>query len=406
VLERLSEAEQAWLADGAFRLLVPLRGTTGKAIGMLALGEKKSELPYSSEDRSLLAAVGASGGLAFESRTLRERQSDSGPSTDSQYGRLAAAECLTCGRVYAQAEGATRCECGAGLVEAAIPPVLAQKFQIDRRIGAGGMGVVYLASDLTLGRSVAIKTLPRADANETWRLRREARAMALVNHENLAMIYAVESWNGAPLLVQEYLPGGTLADRLAQGRLPVGDVLALGIVLGRLLETIHAIGLLHRDIKPSNIGYTGNGTVKLLDFGLAQIVTRRDASSSHVLPPDESGARRIAALGHATQQALGTPAYMAPEAIRNERPSVSFDLWSLAVVLVEALIGRNPFLADTVLDTLGRIQRMDVAVVLAGLPANPEMAQFFAAALAADRRRRPATAADFVRRLTTLRDHG
>ena len=400
VFARLDDAERSWLADGGFRLLVPFRGSEGGLGGLLALGEKKSELPYSSEDRKLLAAVGASGGLYFERRRgftpTPPRPLGSSPETVSR----AAVECTVCGLVVDGRPDS--CECGGPLREARVPKILAQKFRIERRIGAGGMGVVYRADDLGLGRVVAIKTLPHAGSSDKWRLRREARAMALVSHENLAMIYGLESWTGTPLLIEEYLAGGTLADRLAAGPRPLAEVIEMGLVVGGVLQTIHGVGLLHRDIKPSNIGFSAGGTIKLLDFGLAQMMTAAlpDATPSADV---DSMTRSVDLLAGITDRGLGTPSYMSPEAIRSEDPAISFDLWSLTVVLYEALSGANPFKAATLLETMNRIDQANAEALAASLPSGrSDIALFFTAALAADRRRRPASAADFTKRLAAL----
>jgi serine/threonine-protein kinase len=150
--------------------------------------------------------------------------------------------------------------------------VLAGKFEVEQQIGAGGMGVVYRGRDLTLNRPVAMKVLPRVGASAATRLRREARAMAALQHAHLAVIHAMESWRGAPVLVLEYLAGGTLADRIQHGPLPVSDVLSIFIATTDVVRHIHDAGYLHRDIKPSNLGFTLHGAPKLLDFGLAQMI--------------------------------------------------------------------------------------------------------------------------------------
>jgi tRNA A-37 threonylcarbamoyl transferase component Bud32 len=408
VLRRLDDSELGWIADGGFRLLVPLRATDGSVIGVLALGEKKSELAYSVRDRQLLAAVGASGGLYLENRrearTPRSGGSPGAPDGHPTGADVPAQECPACALVY-EAE-LTTCECGAALVQAPVPKLLANKFRLERRIGTGGMSVVYRAYDLALGRTVAIKALPLTGAKQTWRLRREARAMALVSHENLALIFGAESWHGRPLLVEEYLAGGTLADRLARGGpLPAVDVLTLGLVLSQVLESLHGAELLHRDLKPSNIGFTGTGTPKLLDFGLAQLLTVADSGSDHAAHASsvDSTTSPLEAPWHATRHGIGTPAYMAPEALNNEEPGASFDLWSLAVLMFESLTGVNPYRGETILETLARIERRSSPDLRRYLPGcRRDLAEFFMAALAGDRRRRPPTAREFGRQLSVL----
>ena len=133
------------------------------------------------------------------------------------------------------------------------------------------MGVVYRAKDLTLGRAVALKTLPATSPEDSARLRREARAMAAITHPNLALIFGVETWQGTPILVIEYLAGSTLAERLPTGPMAWEEVLELSLVLASVLERVHGSGILHRDVKPSNIGFTEEDVPKLLDFGLVRI---------------------------------------------------------------------------------------------------------------------------------------
>src|SRR4029453_5469271 len=131
------------------------------------------------------------------------------------------------------------------------------------------MGVVYVARDPALGRDVALKTLPAHRGDAIGRLRDEARAMAALNHPALATLYGVELWRGTPVLVVEYMTGGTLAARLATGPMSLAEIVALGVCIADALIYMHARGVLHRDVKPGNIGMTADGTVKLLDFGLS-----------------------------------------------------------------------------------------------------------------------------------------
>src|SRR6185436_6813748 len=260
-------------------------------------------------------------------------------------GEQMALECGACHRLVEAAAGPCR-HCGRDLHPVPIPKVLLGKFRFERRVGAGGMGVVYRATDLVLGRSVAIKTLPRIAPELTLRLRREARAMAAVSHPNLASIFGAESWRGTPMLIFEFLEGGTLTDRLAQGRLSVEEALDLGIALVNGVACLHDAGILHRDIKPSNIGFTADRIPKLMDFGLARIVSEgRDGRAGQAAagPPsahDLSGdvTFSAAAMTH-SGQIVGTLPYMSPEAMAGERTDPSFDLWSLAIVLYESIGG-------------------------------------------------------------------
>jgi serine/threonine-protein kinase len=270
---------------------------------------------------------------------------------------------------------------------------------LDQRIGAGGMGVVYHARDLNLDRSVAIKTLPRVTSADAARLRKEARAMAAVIHPNLAVIHGIETWQGIPFLIEEFLAGGTLADRLKRGPLEIDDALDLCAALAGVLEHLHHAGVIHRDIKPSNIGFTQGGVVKLLDFGLARL-GRRAAG-----PTDITGSAAPSGGSLNSEFSLvGTPPYMAPEALNSQRPNASFDLWSLGVVLYESLTGHQPF---EVHDVLELAEMVDVGAfttpssIVVGC--GHEIDAFFERAFAADIARRPADAASLRAAILELR---
>jgi hypothetical protein len=412
-LRRLPDEDRQWLSDGAFRLLLPLIGSDGSLIGLLALGEKLSDLGFSAEDRLLLGTIGASLALTLENRRLRASPAHSpgsiipGEPNDDWFD--AAAECIDCRAVYPP--GTDACACGAALRRAAVPYLLLGKFRFDRRIGSGGMGVVYRAVDLSLDRLVAVKTLPQVSPEYARRMRREARAMAIVAHPNLALIYGAEMWRGTPMLVCEYLSGGTLSDRLKRRPLSAGETLALGLIIADVLQHIHDVGIVHCDIKPSNIGYTGEGVPKLLDFGLAQIVNEvqrssrsGDATSSAGGDVTVGGLASLASLpSTASQHVVGTPLYMAPEAIRMEPLSTSFDLWSACVVLFEALTGACPFRGATLPDIHARIALGAMPDLMTLRPdCPPRLAAFFAEALAYDRGRRPHSAQALRKALSSL----
>ncbi len=403
-LSHLPEAEREWLADAGARLIVPLFGVRDTPMGVLVLGDKRSELPFTQEDKRLMSAVAASAALTLEQKLSRESPD---LDTPSHVARSNAAQCASCGRV--QSRPAQRCQtCSGPLRDALLPIVLAGKFEIEQQIGAGGMGVVYRGRDLTLNRPVALKVLPRVGAAAAARLRREARAMAALQHGHLAVIHVMESWRGAPVLVLEYLAGGTLADRIRnQGPLPVSDVLSIFTAITEVLRHIHHVGYLHRDIKPSNLGFTFQRVPKLLDFGLVQLIEDASDNSSAVtvtsgavtaLRADNGDATHAGNQTHSSiRQFIGTPAYMSPEAIAMESPGPSVDLWSLAVTMYEALTGRNPFRAPSVVETVKLVvigELPDARVLRPDCP--PAIAQFLTTALARNPNHRPQTAADFL----------
>jgi eukaryotic-like serine/threonine-protein kinase len=417
-LARLPTEEQHWLVDGGLRMLVPILGPGGDGLGLVALGAKRSELPFTSEDRALLEAIAASGALALAPLI----QAHSGAGDGSRLGGaegglsaleqtdLLALECAACHWVWEPRPRS--CErCGGELQPVALPKVLLGKFRIERRVGAGGMGVVYRAMDLVLNRPVAIKTLPGISLELALRLKREARAMAAVSHPNLALILGAESWRGTPMLIFEFLEGGTLGERLGRGWLGVEEALDLGIALADATSCLHRAGILHRDIKPSNIGLTANLIPKLMDFGLARIVSEQlHAPTGRVtlsLPPSQDlsndGTLSAVVMTHAGQ-VIGTPLYMSPEALAGGRPEPSFDLWSLAVVLYESIGGSNPFRRDTWRDSMDCVlgaTAPDLREYRADC--SEPVARFFRQALARRPAKRPSSAREFKMRLEELR---
>jgi serine/threonine protein kinase len=303
------------------------------------------------------------------------------------------------------------CACGTATVPAELPLFIKGKFRVERLIGTGGTGVVYVGVDITLGRKVAIKTLPAMRRENAVRLNWEARAMAAVTHPNLALIYGSEAWRGTPILIVEYLEGGTLLDAARRGRASIAQTIELGIVLADVLDRVHGAGVLHRDIKPSNIGYTADGLPKLLDFGLASILDRaKGANNAPVALPKDSA--DVAALLNSedpsvtltvTQQLVGTPLYLSPEALGGRTPDASFDLWSLAMVLYEAVAGQHPWAGLTIGDVIAAVQRGHVPDVRDYNPDCPALlAGFLGDGLSTVLSRRPATAHHFRTHLRWL----
>jgi serine/threonine protein kinase len=348
-----------------------------------------SGVAYTLADREFLSAVASTVGLAFDS--LKLRASHVTPTAEP-----AARECDGCGSVYGSEMG--RCRCGRALSDGAVPYVLRGVFRFERRIGAGGSGVVYRAVDLGLGRTVAIKLLSAARAEHVDALIREARHMAGVSHRHLAVIHGVERWRNAPLLVQEYLEGGTVAMRLLAGAMTHDDIVELGTVLVDVLEQLHREGVVHCDVKPSNIGYTREGVIKLFDFSLARHMQGA--------PADVSGASgdQPKSLLDSVGNLAGTPFYMSPEAIRGVPPEPGFDWWALSVVLFEALAGRRPFDGADTPDVLASILFRPAPSLRQFRPDLPdEVSNFFTAALDQMPSRRPATGAAFRSAVESLR---
>lgn len=399
-LRWLPRRERQWVVDCGATWLVPIRTTDDTLAGFIALGDRKNEEPYCCEDMRLLQAIADTGALVIENHAMRSVTPLRPGAADSlgldvRSGQ--AAECPMCGSVYQG--GTLRCDrCSEGLTPASAPYTLLGKFRFERRIGRGGMGVVYRAIDLALDRPVAVKTLPSASPERAQRLRYEAKAMAAVTHPHLATIHGIETWRGQPLLICEYMANGTLADRLATDAMNVPDALALGIQLADALAVVHDAGLLHRDIKPSNIGYLDRQTPKLLDFGLVHMLleTKPPAGFFGDRSPGLELPLTSLSLSHGM---VGTPLYLAPEAVRGEPPSAAFDLWSLNVLLLEAIIGRHPFRGLSLRDTLDRIKAADCEAALWSIDRGGSLADYFRRALAPNVPSRPPKARDVAAEL-------
>jgi Tol biopolymer transport system component len=224
-------------------------------------------------------------------------------------------------------------------------------YQILERLGVGGMGEVYRARDPRLGRDVAIKILPRDvrdDPDRLARFEREARALAALNHPHIGAIYGVEEIDGIPALVLELIDGPTLADRIARGRLPVAEALGIARQVADALDAAHEKGIVHRDLKPANIKVRRDGTVKVLDFGLAKLQPR----GSDV---DAAEARTMTVAGTQAGLIVGTVAYMSPEQARGQAVDKRTDIWAFGCVLYEMLTGHRAFEAGTLSDTLAAV---------------------------------------------------
>ena len=390
-LARLPDVERVWIDAGGYRLIIPLRTRSGEPAGLVALGQKRSELPFSDSDRRSLATLTTTIALALENERLRHTPD---PTTEPP-----ARECLACSRLHPP--DAAACSCGGALREGSAPHTLRGVFRLDRRIGAGGMGVVYHAMDLSLGREVAIKTLPRVTPAHVSRLQREAMAMASLVDANLAVIYGIETWRGIPFLVEEYLSGGTLADRLLGGPLAISDALDIGVTLASALGRLHAAGIVHCDIKPSNIGFSRNGVVKLLDFGLVHLLRATGCDVTSALTTTDPP---TASLVVTNRGVMGTPPYMSPEALHAEQPAPSFDRWALSVVLYEAIAGRRPFVGADAREVGERIcQGVFPGLHTLRKDCSDELTLFFARALATDASLRPDSAESLASQIESLR---
>lgn len=238
-------------------------------------------------------------------------------------------------------------------------------YEVLSAIGAGGMGEVYRARDSKLGRDVALKVLPSAfvaDAERMARFEREARLLAALNHPNIAAIYGLEESAGMPALVMELVEGPTLADRIATGPIPLDEALPIAEQIAEALEYAHERGVIHRDLKPANIKVKADGTVKVLDFGLAKALTDDPAA----IDMNNSPTLTIGA----TMQGviLGTAAYMSPEQAKGKPVDRRADIWAFGALVYEMLTGEELFRGETVADTMASAMKEEPA--LEKLPSN------------------------------------
>ncbi|HTM32084.1 MAG TPA: protein kinase [Vicinamibacterales bacterium] len=237
---------------------------------------------------------------------------------------------------------------------ALVPGTRLGSYEIVAALGAGGMGEVYRATDTKLKRQVAIKILPSslaADADRLARFQREAEVLASLNHPHIAAVYGLETTDGGTALVMELVAGEDLSERIARGPVPVDEALSTARQIADALEAAHDQGIIHRDLKPANIKVRADGTVKVLDFGLAKAMAPAGSS------PDVSPSPTITTPAMMTGAGviLGTAAYMSPEQARGKVAGKRADIWAFGCVLYELLAGRRVFEADEVADVLARV---------------------------------------------------
>ncbi len=218
------------------------------------------------------------------------------------------------------------------------------RYRVLSKLGAGGMGEVYLAEDTSLGRKVALKLLPShltADQHRLQRFKQEARSASALNHPNILTIHEIGEANHRPFIATEFIEGETLRRRIAESRMKLTEALDIIIQVASALAAAHEAGIVHRDIKPENIMLRQDGYAKVLDFGLAKLTEKRitDSDASTLFQTDEG-------------VVMGTVLYMSPEQARGSKVDARTDIWSLGVVLYEAVAGRAPFAGATATDVI------------------------------------------------------
>ncbi|MGH9408314.1 MAG: serine/threonine-protein kinase [Vicinamibacterales bacterium] len=281
-------------------------------------------------------------------------------------------------------------------------------YEVVSAIGAGGMGEVYRARDTTLNRVVAIKVLPdlfAADPERLARFTREAQTLASLNHPNIAQIYGVEGH----ALVMEFVDGDDLSHRIAQGAMPIEDALPIARQIADALEAAHEHGIVHRDLKPANIKVRADGTVKVLDFGLAKALqgspealryeTQAAAQGVNVANSPTftaHGRLREGDGGPSTQlgMIIGTAAYMAPEQARGKAVDRRADIWAFGAVLYEMLTGKRAFEGDEISDVLASVLKSDPAWTAIPTDVPPSIRRLLRRCLEKDPRKRLSSICD------------
>jgi len=316
-------------------------------------------------------------------------------------------------------------EVAAGLVSVSKMPALSGRrlgvYQLQQRIGSGGMGEVYRAHDTRLGRDVAIKILPHgfsADPSRQARFEREARVLAALNHPNIGAVYGFEedvTESGETIrgIVLELVEGETLRERVRRSPLPIGEAVVIAKQIADALDAAHEKGIVHRDLTPANIKIAPDGVVKVLDFGLAKTIADNAAFTPSGVPPfDEAqgspehgrGTPFDEAQGSPEQRRgtgntvegaiLGTAAYMSPEQARGQSIDKRTDIWAFGCVLFEMLSGRAPFARETTSDTLAAILEAEPEWRLLPSSTPPHILRLLDRCLAKDMKRRIRDIAD------------
>ncbi|UCF36313.1 MAG: serine/threonine-protein kinase [Acidobacteriota bacterium] len=231
-------------------------------------------------------------------------------------------------------------------------------FRITSKLGEGGMGEVYEATDTKLNRRVALKVLPEVFAGDSQRMarfQREAQVLASLNHPNIAAIHGLEEAEGKKALVMELVDGQDLSDRIKQGPLPLEEALQIAVQIAEALEAAHEKGIIHRDLKPANIKLSSDGRVKVLDFGLAKALEGD--------PQVQANLTQSPTISIAATQAgiiLGTAGYMSPEQARGQQVDKRADIWAFGVILYEMLTGRVAFTGNTISDVMASVLKIDL----------------------------------------------
>src|SRR6266571_3500609 len=273
-------------------------------------------------------------------------------------------------------------------------------YKISKRIGTGGMGEVYLATDMTAGRKAALKLLPERFTGDTERLKRfqqEAHAVVALNHPNILTVYEIGEDHSTHYIASELIEGETLRQRLMRGRMELSEAVDVAIQVASALAAAHEAGIVHRDINPGNIMLRPDGYVKVLDFGIAKLA---EPEVPVTFPADEALLLVATNLG----SILGTVPYMSPEQARGAPVDKGTDIWSLGVVLYETITGHAPFAGDTARETMTSILEMEPPPLTRYIAHTPaELQQIISKTLRKDREERYHSAHELLQALKDLR---
>jgi HAMP domain-containing protein/predicted Ser/Thr protein kinase len=357
----------------ARQITQPVRGLV-EATRRAAEGDYAAQIPAAKGE---IGALASAFNLLLED--LREKQALVDFLQGTSGGKTVAAQAA---RMGMGTTGATVRGMGAGRMLSS-GETLANRYEIKKVLGAGGMGMVYKALDRELGETVAVKTLRpefmEADSNALERFRSEIRLARRISHRNVVRTHDIGEVDGLYFITMEFVEGSSLKDLIvSRGRLPAAAVVSIGKQLCRALEVAHEAGVIHRDIKPQNMVVESDGTLKVMDFGIARLQARSD--------------------GH-TQAGMvvGTPEYMSPEQLRGDELDGRSDLYSAGVVLYESLTGRLPLTADTPASLIGKVlTEIPVAPRASVAEVSPLLSSSIMQALEKDREKRPRTALEFL----------
>jgi hypothetical protein len=394
----LPQSEKTWLAGLGTRLIVPLTGTDERLAGLLLLGEKKSEVPYTATDRELLETLAGQIAIVYENVRLKNRVDRDRKIKQEVLSRVAGQdmnvlkECPKCGACFDMT--AQTCDRDGAELTLSLPVerTIETRYRLERLVGKGGMGAVYEATDLRLHRKVAVKILTGSmfgNSEALRRFEREAQASARLHHPNIITVhdYGLLSTEGA-YLVMELVAGETLGARIKRERqLAPAEAARLFEQILDGLKAAHVAGVVHRDLKPENVLLStnegGHARVHLLDFGLAKLTQSLPADS---LSP--TAASPVTTPG----AVMGTFGYMSPEQLTGGAIDARSDLFSIGVMVVEAITGRRPFTGTTYHELLTNVLNAPYHLEDAS-PAAQQLDAVLQKSLAKDRAARFASAA-------------